>query len=95
MRCALCEPRILILQACCPRRCTVLPAANPRPAHALPAPAAPQMARQTLRGVRNEQCLAHLVSDDDALGALMASPDPPLHCLLQVQTRERTFRGEK
>ncbi|PRW44278.1 membrane isoform B [Chlorella sorokiniana] len=53
-----------------------------------------EMARQTLRGVHNEHCLADLISDDAALEALMASPDPPLHCLLQVQTRERLFRGE-
>ncbi len=53
------------------------------------------MARQTLRGVRNEHCLVDLVSDEEAMAALMASPDPPLHCLLQVQTHERLFRGEK
>lgn len=53
------------------------------------------MARQTLRGVRNEHCLADLVSDDAAMEALMASPDPPLYCLQQVQTRERLLRGEK
>ena len=52
------------------------------------------MARQTLRRVRNEQRLADLVTDEGALAELMASPDPPLHCLLQVQTRVRAFQGE-
>ena len=76
-------------------KAALFPTHPTRPRRLLLPSAPPQMARQTLRGVRNEHCLADLVSDDAAMEALMASPDPPLYCLQQVQTRERLLRGEK